>query len=118
MSNSVETLLIQSAHEQALQEAITASKAFADKHFGGGDGGPCGFAHVAVYGVRANSKLGKALESVTGARKWSYDKAYHIRNAWYNGQSVDAAEAGAYAYAKKFKEVTSMEKVYANSRLD
>ena len=109
---------IELAHSNALAAARKASQEFADKHFGGGDGGPCGFAHVAVYGVRANSKLGKALEAVTGARKWSYDKAYHIRNEWYNGQSVDAAAAGADAYREVFKQLTGLEKVYASSRLD
>ena len=109
---------IELAHSNALAAARKASQEFADKHFGGGDGGPCGFAHVAVYGVRANSKLGRALEAVTGARKWSYDKAYHIRNTWYAGQSVDAAAAGADAYREVFKALTGLEKVYASSRLD
>ena len=109
---------IELAHTNALAAARKASQEFVDKHFGGRDGGACGFAHVAVYGVRANSKLGKALESVTGARKWSYDKAYHIRNTWYNGQSVDAAAAGADAYRAVFKQLTGLDKVYASSRLD
>ena len=109
---------IELAHSNALAAARKASQEFVDKHFGGRDAGPCGFAHVAVYGVRANSKLGKALEAVTGARKWSYDKAYHIRNEWYYGQSVDAADAGAQAYKTVFKQLTGLDKVYASSRLD
>ena len=67
---------------------------------------------------RANSKLGKAFAEVTGSQKLSYDKAYHIRNTWYNGQSVDAAAAGADAYRAVFKQLTGLEKVYASSRLD
>jgi hypothetical protein len=109
---------IELAHTNALAAARKAAQDFADKHFGGGDGGPCGFAHVAVYGIRSNSKVGKALAEVTGAQKWSYDKAFHIRNTWYMGQSVDAAAAGADAYRAVFKQLTGLDKVYASSRLD
>ncbi len=108
---------IELAHTNALAAAEAASQAFVDKHFGGRDAGACGFAHVAVFGVRANSKLGKALEAVTGARK-CYDGAFQIRNTWYRGQSVDAADAGAQAYKDTFKALTGLDKVYAASRLD
>lgn len=119
MSNSVETMLVQTAHEKALQAARNAAQAFADKHFGGGDGGACGFGWVEVYGVKGNTRLGKALKAV------GFDKSYtgnlqlwNGRNGWYFGQSVDAAEEGARAYANVFKAELGLEKVYPGSRLD
>lgn len=118
-TTSVEATLVQYAHDVALQEARKASQAFALKHFGGGDDGACGFAWVNVYGVKGNTRLGKALVSV-GFRK-SYTRGLQLwngRDGWYFGQSVDAAEAGAVAYAKKFRELTGIESVYAGSRLD
>lgn len=119
MSNSVETMLVQSAHEKALQAARNAAQAFADKHFGGGDGGACGFGWVNVYGVKGNTRLGKALASV-GFRK-AYGGGLQLwngRDGWYFGQSVDAAEEGARAYANVFKAELGLEKVYPGSRLD
>lgn len=109
---------IELAHSNALHAARVAAQEFVDKYFEGRDGGACGFASVKVYGLRANSKVGKALAEVTGARKWSHDTAFHIRNEWYMGQSVDAADAGARAYAEVFKQLTGLDKVYATSRLD
>jgi len=108
---------IELAHTNALHAARQASQEFVDKYFEGRDGGACGFASVKVYGVRANSKVGKALAAL-GARKWSHDQAFHIPNTWYRGQSVDAADAGAQAYKEVFKQLTGLDKVYAASRLD
>jgi hypothetical protein len=115
MSN-FETVKVQMAHVRAMAEAQAAAKAFADKHMGGRDGGPCGFAWVNVYKVRSNSKLGKALAEV-GFRK-SYDGGLQLWNKWWPGQSVDAAEHGAYAYATVMKEELGIENIYAGSRLD
>jgi hypothetical protein len=104
------------AHIKALAAAQTAAKAFSDKHFGGSDGGACGFAWVNVYKVRSNSKLGKALCEV-GFRK-SYTGGLQLWNTWWHGQSVDAAEHGATAYAITLKQELGIEDVYAGSRLD
>jgi len=119
MTNSVEAMLVEAAHAKAIQAARNAAQAFADRHFGGGDGGACGFAWVDAFKVRSNSKLGKALQAV-GFRK-SYTGALQLwngRDGWYFGQSVDAAEEGARAYAKVFKEELELDTIYAGSRLD
>jgi hypothetical protein len=116
---AVEATMVQYAHEKALAEARAASKAFADHYFGGGDGGACGFAWVNVRGaIRSNSRLGKALVTVGFSKSYTGNlQLWNGRNGWYFGQSVDAAEAGASAYALKFEELTGIP-VTAGSRLD
>jgi len=115
MSN-FETVKVQMAHVKALAEAQSAAREFSNKYFNGGDGGACGFAWVNVYGVRSNSKMGKALAEV-GFRK-SYTGGLQLWNSWWHGQSVDAAEQGANAYAQTLREELGLEQVYAGSRLD
>lgn len=110
-----DTVKVQMAHVKALDAAQKAAQAFADKYMGGRDGGPCGFAWVNVYKVRSNSKLGKALAEV-GFRK-SYEGGLQQWNKWWAGQSVDAAEHGATAYAKVMQEELGLE-AYSGSRLD
>ena len=115
MSANFETVKVQMAHVRAMAEAQSAAQAFADKYMGGSDGGPCGFAWVNVYKVRSNSKLGKALAEV-GFRK-DYGGGLQQWNKWWNGQSVDAAEHGAVAYAKVMQEELGLD-FYSGSRLD
>ena len=116
MTATIETVRVQMAHVRAMAEAQSAARAFSDKHFGGSDGGACGFAWVNVYKVRSNSKLGKALAEV-GFRK-AYGGGLQLWNKWWPGQSVDAAEHGATAYAAVMKEELGLEKIYSGSRLD
>ncbi len=79
--------------------------------------GACGFGFVTIYGVRANSKVGKALKAI-GFRKQEWNRAFQLWNPGnYGGQNVDIKEAGARAYAAKFKEITGIE-IYPGSRLD
>ena len=104
------------AHTKALAAAEQAARAFADKHMNGKDGGACGFAWVDVYKVRSNSKLGKALQTV-GFRK-SYTGTLQLWNKWWPGQSIDAAEHGATAYAITLKQELGIENCYSGSRLD
>jgi hypothetical protein len=111
-----ETVKVQMAHVRAMAAAQAAAQAFADRHMGGSDGGPCGFAWVNVYQVRSNSKMGKALAEV-GFRK-SYEGGLQLWNKWWPGQSVDAAEHGAVAYAAVMKEELGLENIYSGSRLD
>ena len=113
---TVETTIVKAAHDRAMAAAQRASQAFSDKHFNGRDGGACGFAWVNVYKVRSNSKLGKALCDV-GFRK-SYTGGLQLWNSWWHGQSVDAAEHGATAYAITLKQELGIEDIYAGSRLD
>jgi hypothetical protein len=111
-----ETIKVQMAHVRAMAAAQAAARAFSEKHMGGRDGGACGFAWVDVYGVRSNSKLGKALAEV-GFRK-SYTGSLQLWNKWWHGQSIDAAEHGATAYAAVMKEELGLERCYSGSRLD
>lgn len=115
MTANFETLRVQMAHVKAMDAAQKAAQAFADKHMGGRDGGACGFAWVNVYKVRSNSKMGKALAEV-GFRP-AYGGGLQQWNKWWNGQSVDAAEHGATAYATVIKEELGVE-AYSGSRLD
>jgi hypothetical protein len=115
MSN-FETIKVQMAHVKALDAAQKAAKAFADKHMGGRDGGACGFAWVDVYGVRSNSKLGQALKEVGFSK--SYTGSMQLWNKWWPGQSVDAAEHGATAYATVIKDELGLDRCYSGSRLD
>jgi hypothetical protein len=60
--------------------------------------------------------LGKALTTV-GFRK-SYTGGLQLWNSWWHGQSVDAAEHGATAYAITLKQELGIEDIYSGSRLD
>ena len=105
---------VQDALNEAGIQARTAAKAFYAAH---GDRDACGFAWVDVYGVRANSRLGKTLAS-HGFRK-SYTGSLQLWNPSGAGvQSVSVLEAGAEAYAKVLKDKLGLEKCYAGSRLD
>jgi hypothetical protein len=115
MAANFETVRVQMAHVKALSEAQAASREFSQRHFGGSDGGPCGFAWVNVYGVRSNSKLGRALSEVGFSR--AYGGGIQLWNRWWQGQSVDAAEEGARAYARVIEQELGV-KAYAGSRLD
>jgi hypothetical protein len=106
--------LVQDACNEAGIQARTAAKAFLAQH---GDRDACGFAWVDIYGVRSNSKLGKALAGY-GFRK-SYTGSLQLWNPSQAGvQSVSVLEAGAEAYAKVLKDKLGLDKVYAGSRLD
>jgi len=113
---TIDAAQVEQAHIKALAAAQTAARAFSNKHFNGSDGGACGFAWVNIYKVRSNSKLGKALQAV-GFRK-DYSGALQLWNKWWPGQSVDAADHGAVAYAAVMKQELGIEEVYAGSRLD
>jgi hypothetical protein len=106
---------VQDAVNAAGMAARTAAKEAYAKF--GGDRGACGFAWVNVWGVRSNSKLGKALQAA-GFRK-DYTGSLQLWNPSKAGvQSLDILEAGAYAYAEVLKEKLGLEKVYAGSRMD
>lgn len=62
----------------------------------------CGFASTKIYGVKGNTKLGKAFKAA-GVEK-DYSGAYSIWNpSGHGGQSMDVKEAGASACATVFK---------------
>lgn len=113
---TIDAQQVQQAHVKALAAAEQAARAFADRHMNGSDGGACGFSWVDIYGVRSNSKLGQALKSVGFAK--SYTGSLQLWNRWWQGQSVDAGEHGATAYATVLKQELGIEKIYSGSRLD
>ncbi len=105
---------VQDACNEAAMAARTAAKAFYQQH---GDRDACGFAWVNVWGVRSNSKIGKALLA-QGFRK-DYTGSLCIWNpSGYPTQSISILEAGAEAYAQVLKEKLGLDRVYAGSRLD
>ena len=104
---------------QIVAEAERAAHAAAHQYFydqlGGRDQYACGFAWVDIYGVKGNTKLGKAL-SAAGVRK-SYTKSLQMWNpSKFGCQNVDTLEAGARAAAAVFKQYGF--EAYAGSRLD
>ena len=105
---------VQDACNEAAMQARTAAKAFHAKH---GDRDCCGFAWVNVYGVRSNSKLGKALQAA-GFRK-DYTGSLQLWNpSGFPTQSISILEAGADAYAQVLKDKLGLDKVYSGSRMD
>jgi hypothetical protein len=104
---------------EIVRRAEAAAAAAADKYFkerlGGVDQFACGFAWVDIYGVRSNSKVGRALTKL-GIRK-SYTKSLQMWNpSKYGCQNVDTLEEGARAAAAVFKQYGF--EAYAGSRLD
>jgi hypothetical protein len=105
---------VQDALNEAGIQARTAAKQMYSKI---GERDACGFAWVNVYGVRSNSKLGKALQSA-GFRK-DYTGSLQIWNpSGHPTQSISVKEAGADAYAEVLKQKLGLEKVYSGSRMD
>jgi hypothetical protein len=102
-----------------LAEACTAATTAADLYFqtklNGQDAYACGFAWVNIYGIKGNTKLGRALKEA-GIRQ-DYSKAFSIWNpSGHNCQNVDTKEAGAEAAADVFRKYGF--DAYAGSRLD
>jgi len=75
----------------------------------------CGFASTKIYGVRGNTRLGKAFKSA-GIDK-DYSGAYSIWNpSEHPGQSMDAKEVGAEACSAVWRQYGF--KSYMESRAD
>ena len=109
-----DAVAVQDACNEAGIQARTAAK-LALQQFGDRDA--CGFAWVNVYGVRSNSKMGKALQAA-GFRR-DYTGALQLWNPSKAGvQSMNILEAGASAYAAVLKDKLGLDKVYAGSRMD
>jgi hypothetical protein len=106
--------LVQDACNEAAMQARTAAKEMYSKI---GERDACGFAWVNIYGVRSNSKLGKALQAA-GFRK-DYTGSLQLWNpSGHHTQSISVKEAGADAYAEVIKQKLGLEKVYSGSRMD
>ena len=100
---------------EATEAAYEAADNFENTHFPNGGWGACGFAWVDIFGIKGNTKLGRAMKAA-GINK-SYNGAYQIWNpSKYPTQNVDTLEAGARAAADVFKKYGFT--AYAGSRLD
>ena len=100
---------------EACREAQTAADLYFQTQLNGQDAYACGFAWVNIYGVKGNTKLGRAMKAA-GIRQ-DYTKAFQIWNpSGHNAQNVDTKEAGARAAAEVFKRYGF--EAYAGSRLD
>jgi len=100
---------------EAKQAAREAAEQYFQEKLGGIDQYSCGFAWVDIYGVKGNTRLGKAFKAA-GVRK-SYTGSYQIWNpAGLGVQNIDTLEAGAEAAAKVFEKYGF--RAYAGSRLD
>ena len=94
---------------------LAAEKFFQEK-LGGVDQYACGFAWVNIYGIKGNTKIGKAFIA-NGIRKSYSVGAYEMWNPSNIGcQNIDTKEAGARAAAEVFRRYGF--EAYPNSRLD
>lgn len=101
---------------EAKTEARKAADAFFQTKLGGVDQYACGFAWVDIYGIKGNTKLGKAMKAA-GVERSDYKKCFSIWNPSEHGaQNVDTKEAGALAAQKVFEKYGF--RAYAGSRLD
>ena len=101
-------------------EAKAEARAAADKYFkeqlGGVDQYACGFGWVEIYGIKGNTKLGKAFKAA-GVEK-NYNGAFSIWNPSEHGaQNIDVKYEGARAAAKVFEKY-GFARAYPCSRLD
>lgn len=100
---------------EASIEAAKATRAYLAAH---GDRDACGFAWVNIYGVRSNSKVGRALIAAGARKSWERGVLQFWNPAKSGTQSISALEEGADAFARVLKAKLGLEKVYAGSRLD
>ena len=119
--NQYDAEAIRNILAEAKQAAKVAAQAFLDdwnaKTGGNQYGEPmyCGFASTKIYGVKGNTKLGKAFKAA-GIEK-DYSGAYSIWNpSGHGGQSMDVKEVGAQACAQVFKNYGFT--AYMDSRAD
>lgn len=101
---------------EAKTEARKASDKFFQEKLNGVDQYACGFAWVEIYGIKGNTKLGKAMKAA-GLEK-NYNGAFSIWNPSEHGaQNIDTKFEGALAAAKVFEKY-GFNRVFAASRLD
>jgi len=119
--NQYDAQAIRSIVAEAKRAAARASQAWVEDwkaRTGGNEYGEpmyCGFASTKIYGVKGNTKLGKAFKAA-GIEK-DYSGAYSIWNpSGWAGQSMDVKEVGAQACAEVFKQYGFT--AYMDSRAD
>jgi len=115
MSVTVNGIKVDVIVAEAKSAAREAAEKFFQEKLGGRDQYACGFAWVDIFGVKGNTRLGKAFKEA-GVKK-SHTGAFQIWNpADMYVQNVDTLEAGAEAAAQVFKKYGFT--AYAGSRLD
>ena len=101
--------------DEAKAAAYTAADAHEQEYYPDNGWGACGFAWVNIWGIKGNTKLGRAMKAA-GISK-DYSGAHSIWNpSKYPTQNVSTLEAGAQAAAQVFKDAGFT--AYAGSRLD
>ena len=107
---------LQNILAEAQSAAYDAAHKFFQETLGGVDRYACGFAWVDIYGIKGNTKMGKAMKAAGFRKDWT-GKAWQVWNPCrYGCQNVDTLEAGARAAADVFKKYGFT--AYAGSRLD
>ena len=115
MSVTVNGVKVDTIVAEAKSAAREAAERFFQEKLNGRDQYACGFAWVDIFGVKGNTRLGKAFKDA-GVKK-SHTGAFQIWNpAEMYVQNVDTLEAGAEAAAQVFKKYGFT--AYAGSRLD
>ena len=115
MSVTVNGVKVDTIVAEAKSAAREAAERFFQEKLNGRDQFACGFAWVDIFGIKGNTKLGKAFKEA-GVSK-SHTGAFQIWNpANMYVQNVDTLEAGAQAAADVFKKYGFT--AYAGSRLD
>ncbi len=100
---------------EAQAAAYQAARQYFDEVLGGQDRYACGFAWVNIYGVKGNTKIGRALKECN--IRPSYSGGLQMWNPSNFGcQNIDTLERGAEAAAQVFKKYGFQ--AYAGSRLD
>ena len=101
--------------DEAKAKAYEAADAHEQEYYPDNGWGACGFAWVNIWGIKGNTKLGRAMKAA-GIEK-DYSGAHSIWNpSKYPTQNVSTLEAGAQAAAQVFKDAGFT--AYAGSRLD
>jgi hypothetical protein len=101
---------------EAKRIANQVANQYLQQELNGEDKYACGFAWVNIYGIRANSKVGKQLIAL-GIKKDDYYKSFMVWNpSEVHVQNIDTKEIGAQAFAKVLRDYGL--KAYAYSRLD
>lgn len=107
---------LKSILNEAQTEANIAATKFYNEKLNGRDQYACGFAWVDIYGIKGNTKLGRAMKAA-GFERSDYKKCFTIWNpSGLNCQNVDTKEVGASAAAKVFQKYGFT--AYSGSRLD
>ena len=115
MTVTVNGVKVDTIVAEAKSAAREAAERFFQEKLNGRDQFACGFAWVDIFGIKGNTKLGKAFKEA-GVQK-SHTGAFQIWNpANMYVQNVDTLEAGAQAAADVFKKYGFS--AYAGSRLD